>query len=212
MQPILILSAGGEESDEYARLLGLTLGEAGMDWRVADALPQPPAASLCLPDAAHPDLPAIRLACGDAGIPCLTWGWGEESPGHIARPVLLSALPGRCRALIGDPQPEGTQTVLPGREAPPALRVSEEEGAAFFGEERLTLTATEFSLLSLLFSRRGSPVSRKEIAEAVLGHPEKGNEVDVYVRAVRRRLEEKTDRRLIASVRGVGYLLRTEEK
>jgi DNA-binding response OmpR family regulator len=63
----------------------------------------------------------------------------------------------------------------------------------------------------VLVERRGETVSREAILEEVWGQSEEqgnGNVIEVYVRYLRRKLEEKGERRLIHTVRGLGYCLR----
>ncbi len=73
----------------------------------------------------------------------------------------------------------------------------------------IDLTAKEFLLLSLLARRAGEPISRTVIAEQVWGmNFDPGtNVVDVHVRRLRAKIDEPFDRKLIHTVRGVGYVL-----
>jgi len=74
---------------------------------------------------------------------------------------------------------------------------------------RLDLTAKEFLLLSLLARRAGEPQSRTLIAEQVWGmnfHPGT-NVVDVHVGRLRSKVDDPFERKLIHTVRGVGYVL-----
>jgi len=73
----------------------------------------------------------------------------------------------------------------------------------------LDLTAKEFLLLSLLARRVGEPLSRTVIAEHVWGmNFDPGtNVVDVHVRRLRAKVDEPFPRKLIHTVRGVGYVL-----
>lgn len=88
-----------------------------------------------------------------------------------------------------------------------------DQNAFFYGEERLELTETEFSLLALLYGRRGETVTREEILTYVWGREEnenvrKTNLTDVYIRYLREKIDQRFDVRLILSVRGVGYKLK----
>jgi len=73
----------------------------------------------------------------------------------------------------------------------------------------IDLTAKEFLLLSLLARRTGEPLSRTIIAEHVWGiNFDPGtNVVDVHVRRLRMKVDEPFPRKLIHTVRGVGYVL-----
>ena len=69
----------------------------------------------------------------------------------------------------------------------------------------------EFELLELLARNPGKVFNRFEIEEKVWPEYTGGsNVVDVYIGYLRRKLEGEAERRLIHTVRGVGYVLREE--
>jgi two-component system copper resistance phosphate regulon response regulator CusR len=76
----------------------------------------------------------------------------------------------------------------------------------------LRLTAREFALLQFLLEHQGQVVSRSRIVEAVWEHDFEtfSNVVEVYVRYLRAKVDEPFQRKLIHTVRGVGYALREE--
>ena len=75
--------------------------------------------------------------------------------------------------------------------------------------QRVELTAKEFGLLSLLARRAGQPLSRTVIAEQVwdMNFDPGSNVVDVHVRRLRSKVDDPFERKLIHTVRGVGYVL-----
>ncbi len=75
--------------------------------------------------------------------------------------------------------------------------------------KRVELTTKEFDLLSLLARRSGEVLSRTLIAEQVwdMNFDSDTNIVDVAVRRLRRKMDEPFDKKLIHTVRGVGYVL-----
>jgi len=77
------------------------------------------------------------------------------------------------------------------------------------GGRRLELTAKEFVLLSLFARRAGEVLSRATIAEQVWDmHFDPGtNVIDVHVRRLRSKVDDPFDRKLIRTVRGMGYVL-----
>jgi two-component system copper resistance phosphate regulon response regulator CusR len=81
------------------------------------------------------------------------------------------------------------------------------------GGKAVDLTAKEFLLLALLARRAGEPLSRTVIAEHVWGmNFDPGtNVVDVHVRRLRAKVDEPFPRKLIHTVRGVGYVLDERE-
>jgi two-component system copper resistance phosphate regulon response regulator CusR len=77
------------------------------------------------------------------------------------------------------------------------------------GGQRLDLTPKEFALLSLLARRTGEVLTRTLIAEQVWDVTSGGdsNVVDVHVRRLRTKVDVPFERKLIHTVRGVGYVL-----
>ncbi len=75
--------------------------------------------------------------------------------------------------------------------------------------ERLDLTAKEFSLLSLFARRKGEVISRTLIAEQIwdMNFDSDTNVVDVAVKRLRSKIDEPFDKKLIQTIRGVGYVL-----
>ena len=77
------------------------------------------------------------------------------------------------------------------------------------GGKKLDLTPKEFALLTLLTRRAGEVLSRTAIAEQVWDMNFDGgtNVVDVHVRRLRTKVDEPFERKLIHTVRGMGYVL-----
>ncbi|HVV70910.1 MAG TPA: heavy metal response regulator transcription factor [Verrucomicrobiae bacterium] len=77
------------------------------------------------------------------------------------------------------------------------------------GGQRLELAPKEFALLSLLARRKGEVLSRTLIAEQVwdMNFDSDTNVVDVAVRRLRRKADDPFPRKLIHTVRGLGYVL-----
>jgi len=80
---------------------------------------------------------------------------------------------------------------------------------AIRGGKRLDLTPKEFSLLSFLVRRTGEVLSRTLIAEQVwdMNFDSDTNVVDVSVRRLRRKVDVSFTKKLIHTIRGVGYIL-----
>lgn len=74
----------------------------------------------------------------------------------------------------------------------------------------IDLTAKEYELLKYLMEHPGEVLTREQILEQVWGHDFTGesNVIEVYVRYLRLKLEDEGQKRLIQTVRGVGYALR----
>ena len=77
------------------------------------------------------------------------------------------------------------------------------------GGQRIDLTPKEFSLLSLLARRSGEVLSRTLVAEQVWGinFDTETNVVEVHMRRLRAKIDDPFEKKLIHTVRGVGYVL-----
>lgn len=74
----------------------------------------------------------------------------------------------------------------------------------------ILLTAKEFSLLALLVKRKGEVLTRTAIAEQVwdMNFDSDTNVVDVAIRRLRQKVDDPFEKRLIETVRGMGYVIR----
>ncbi|MDQ0985346.1 response regulator transcription factor [Streptomyces sp. V2I9] len=79
------------------------------------------------------------------------------------------------------------------------------------GGRRVELTRTEFTLLEMFLSHPRQVLTREQILKAVWGFDfePSSNSLDVYVMYLRRKTEAAGEPRLVHTVRGVGYALRT---
>jgi len=79
------------------------------------------------------------------------------------------------------------------------------------GPRRLELTRTEFALLELFMRHPRQVLSRSTIFEHVWGYDfgAASNTLGVYMGYLRRKTEESGEPRLLHTVRGVGYILRS---
>jgi len=78
------------------------------------------------------------------------------------------------------------------------------------GKRLIELTAKEFDLLEYLLNHPRQVLTRDQILERVWGYDFMGdsNIIEVYVRYLRLKLEENNEKRLIHTVRGVGYTIK----
>ncbi len=93
---------------------------------------------------------------------------------------------------------------LPPPPAEAALIPDDAHTAVVIGDRRILLTPAEWAIFSHLYAHRGEAVSRA-VLDSLLGGG--GNSVEVYICHLRRKIEKPLGRRLIRTVRGVGYCL-----
>ena len=79
-------------------------------------------------------------------------------------------------------------------------------------EDVITLSAKEFALLEYLIRNKGKVLSREKIENNLWNYEYEGgtNAVDVYIRYLRKKLDDNYTNKLIHTVRGCGYVLRED--
>ena len=89
------------------------------------------------------------------------------------------------------------------------LRLDPARHRAYRSAVRIDLTPKEFALLHLLMRRRGEVLSRSQIASLVwdIHFDSDTNVVEVAVRRLRSKVDDPFERKLIHTIRGVGYVL-----
>lgn len=80
--------------------------------------------------------------------------------------------------------------------------------------KKLSLSAKEFALLEYMMRNRGRVLSRRQIENNLYNYDYEGgtNVVDVYIRYLRKKVDEGFDKKLIHTVRGAGYVIREDDK
>jgi two-component system copper resistance phosphate regulon response regulator CusR len=123
---------------------------------------------------------------------------------YLVKPFAFSELLARSRTILRRP---------PLRE-PTTLQIADLEldlsgHRAVRAGHRLDLTTREFVLLSLLVRRAGEVLPRTLIAESVwnINYQGDSNAVDVSMRRLRAKLDDPFPKKLLRTVRGVGYVL-----
>jgi DNA-binding response OmpR family regulator len=124
---------------------------------------------------------------------------------YVTKPFAVDELLARIEALLrrADTAPPGEMLQVGD------LRLALDEKAAWRGERRLNLTPREFALLACLMENAGTVVSRERLLNEVWGRTfEPGDKVvDVYIRYLRRKIDEGERRPLIRTVRGFGFMV-----
>jgi two-component system, OmpR family, response regulator len=121
---------------------------------------------------------------------------------YLTKPFSFPVLVARVRALVRRTTGRNPAPVAVGD-----LRIDPGERRVWRGEVEVALTAREFDVLELLVRRAMQVISKQEILSGVWEHDFDGdpNIVEVYVRRLRRKIDEPFGRRTIGTVRGAGY-------
>lgn len=129
---------------------------------------------------------------------------------YMVKPFEFKELVARIRAL----SKRFTDTV----QLPKILKVADlemnlNEKSVKRGGKHIDLTAKEFSLLEFLLRNKNRVVSRAEISEKVWDiHFDTGtNVIDVYVNFLRKKVDKEFDRKLIQTMVGMGYVIKSDE-
>lgn len=93
------------------------------------------------------------------------------------------------------------------------IRIDPKRRTAHHGSRSMDLTRQEFQLLSCLVHQAGQCVSRQDLKEQLWGnnHPVSQNALEVLVNGLRAKVESDPHKKSIHTVRGRGYMLKTEE-
>jgi DNA-binding response OmpR family regulator len=124
---------------------------------------------------------------------------------YIIKPFSIEELLARIRAQLRQTQPTNSD-VLKFED----LSLNRRTRAVSRGQRAIELTVKEFDLLEYLLSNPRQVFTRDQILENVWGYDFLGdsNIIEVYVRYLRLKLEDRSEKRLIHTIRGVGYVLR----
>jgi DNA-binding response OmpR family regulator len=152
----------------------------------------------------HVQTPILMLTAKDT-VPDITAGLDAGADDYLTKPFVFAELLARIRALARR-GPSHLATVLKVGE----LTLDPSTREVRRGNREIKLTATEYRLLELLMRHPGRPVSRSAILNAVwgLGEEIEDNTLDAFVSLLRAKINRKSDRQLIHTIRGFGYCLR----
>ena len=127
---------------------------------------------------------------------------------YLTKPFPFVELLARVRALLrrGLPAPEKLQVS--------DLALDAIRRKVTRGGETIELAPKEFGILEYMMRNRGRPLSRTMIVEHVWDMDYDGltNIVDVYIRHLRSKIDDRFPQKLIQTVRGIGYMIEAPEK
>jgi len=152
-------------------------------------------------------LPVIMLTARDAVMDKVT-GLDMGADDYITKPFSIEELLARIRTALRKTVKQESKQLSYGPLVMDVLRYT-----VTIEEQPVDLTGREFSLLQALLENQGIVMTREVLMDQVWGYDFVGetNLVDVYIRYLRAKIAEKTDRKLIQTIRGVGYVLREDE-
>ena len=177
----------------------------GPDLIVLDLLlPRIDGLEVCRRVRRHSAVPIIMLTAKDA-VPDRIAGLDTGANDYLTKPFSIEELLARIRVQLRSHEP--AQRTLGAKD----LVLNRDTHEVTRSGRAITLTAKEFSLLEFLLMYPNKVHTRDEIFNSVWGSDFLGesNLIDVYIRYLRNKVDDGTEDKLIHTVRGVGYALRT---
>ncbi|CAD5990822.1 response regulator transcription factor [Agreia sp. COWG] len=167
-----------------------------LDWM----LPGPNGLSLAAQLRSRSDCAVMMLTARDEVDDRLR-GFAEGIDDYLVKPFSMAELVARVSAILR------RRGRLPSVIEIGDLMIDIDGARSARGDKPLTLTATEFRLLSFLAQSRGRTLSKGQILTQVWGYDDiDANVVEVHLSSLRRKMEANGPR-LIHTVRGIGYRL-----
>lgn len=147
--------------------------------------------------------PVLVLTARDATADVVA-GLDNGCDDYLTKPFEMAELAARCKALIrrSHGQPAPVLTIGP-------LAINTATRLVTIAGRQLQLQAMEYRLLEYLARRAGAVVSKAEILDHLYDFDSENfsNVVEVYISALRRKLEDSPSTRLIYTLRNQGYML-----
>ena len=151
-------------------------------------------------------VPVLLLTARDS-IEDRVAGLDAGADDYLIKPFAFEELLARLRVLLRKPQGEKTSVLQVGE-----LELRQDTCQVFRAGEEVRLSSKEFSLLRYMMQNAGIVLSRDKLEQHVWDYDFSGgsNVIDVYIRYLRKKLDEGRPVKYIHTVRGHGYVLREE--
>jgi DNA-binding response OmpR family regulator len=151
--------------------------------------------------------PVLMLTARDSAEDIVA-GLDAGADDYLTKPFALKVLLARLRALARRKETEPRMQFHSND-----LVLDPAQHAVWRAGSPVSLTPKEFSLLETLMRNSGRVMTRSRLIEAVWGNEREveSNTLDVYVGQLRAKIEANRSKKLIQTVRGVGFTVREEE-
>lgn len=157
------------------------------------------------------DTPIIMLTAKDDVMDKVS-GLDSGADDYMTKPFAIEELLARIRVALNRKQKTAKEKEVQILQYGD-LKVDLAKYEVTYSGEMVTLTKKEFNLLAYLMKHKNQAVSRETLLNEVWDYDYMGetNVVDVYVRYLRQKLDDKYGVKIINTVRGVGYIIKDGE-
>lgn len=155
-------------------------------------------------------MPIIMLTAKDDVMDKVT-GLDNGADDYMTKPFAIEELLARIRVALNRHQKlskgKNTEVIEYG-----LLKVDHVKHEIHYGEDVIALTKKEYDLLHYLLLHKNEAISRETLLNEVWDYDYMGetNVVDVYIRYIRQKIDDKYGVKIINTVRGVGYIIKDE--
>ena len=152
------------------------------------------------------DIPIIILTAKDE-ISDKVVGFDYGADDYLTKPFSIEELIARIRALFRRVQKVEAEAEIFEFED---LKIDYVAREVFRNNVNIVLTKREFELLDFLVKNKGIALSRDKILEEIWGFKYIGNDtiLDLYIKYLRDKIDKNHDRKLIQTIRGVGFVFK----
>ena len=157
------------------------------------------------------ETPVIIITCKDEVMDKVV-GLDSGADDYIAKPFAIEELLARIRAALKKSGLKAERSEISVVSFKP-LVIDVQQRIIKHEDTIIDLTKTEFDLLLHLVQNKNVVLTRKQIVSAVWGFDFNGhtNIVDVYIRYLRTKIDERFNTKIIRTIRGVGYYAKEQE-
>jgi len=155
------------------------------------------------------DTPVIMLTARDAVMDKVS-GLDAGADDYITKPFAIEELLARIRVALKKRGSRGENEVSANRFEIRGVVLDPDRHEVTVNGERVELTNREFELLHVLMMNKNLVLDRDKLMNQVCGYDYIGetNIIDVYVRYIRTKIDDRFGIKLITTVRGVGYSIK----